>query len=254
MVVTLALVEKTVVNWYSQSGFEVRLEWGLPAVEHLAYDVDCVVVVDVMSFSTCVSVAIDNGALIYPYPWKDSSAIQYAERIGAHIANFDRTTSGKGYSLSPCSLRTIPEGTKLVLPSPNGSTISFSARDYGVAVFSGCFRNMTATARECARFKRILVIPCGERWPDGNFRPSVEDITAAGGIIANLGQHSLSPEAEAAAAIFRHHSEQGMSSLHLCSSARELAERGFKPDVDLCLDVDVSAKASRLNGGFYTSP
>lgn len=241
------------VNWYSQSDFEVRLEWGLPAVEHLAPDVDCVVVVDVMSFSTCVSVAIDNGALIYPYPWKDDSAIQYAEQIGAHAASFERSANGVSYSLSPHSLKMIPTGAKLVLPSPNGSTISFRARDYGIEVFSGCFRNMAATARECARFKRILVIPCGERWPDGDFRPSVEDIAAAGGIIANLGRNSLSPEAESAAAIFRHHSEQGMSSLHLCSSARELAKRGFEADIRLCLNVDVSAKACRLNDDFYTS-
>jgi 2-phosphosulfolactate phosphatase len=73
-----------VVNWSSQSSSEVRLEWRLPAVGQLANDVECDVVVDVMSFSTCVRIAIDNGALIYPYPWKGSSAIQYADRIGSY--------------------------------------------------------------------------------------------------------------------------------------------------------------------------
>lgn len=245
-------MSKTATNWYSQQGFEVRLEWGYQAVEYLTEDVDCVIIVDVMSFSTCVSVAIDNGALVYPYPWKDNSAIQYADQIGALTASFDRNSTGERYSLSPCSLRTIPTGTKLVLPSPNGSAISFRARDFGIEVFSGCFRNMAATAKACPRFKHILVIPCGERWPDGSLRPSVEDITAAGGIIANLGRHSLSPEAEAAVAIFRHRSEQGMSSLHECSSAKELAERGFEEDVCLCLDVDASTNFCRLNGDFYT--
>ena len=38
--------------WAAQSGASVRLEWGAGAIEHLAGDVDCVVVVDVMSFST----------------------------------------------------------------------------------------------------------------------------------------------------------------------------------------------------------
>lgn len=63
------------MQWFSQGKFAVRLEWGRLAVEHLAGEVDCAVIVDVMSFSTCVSMAVNNGACVYPYPWKDASAI-----------------------------------------------------------------------------------------------------------------------------------------------------------------------------------
>ena len=61
------------MQWFSQNKYEIRLEWGLSAIEHLAREVDCAVIVDVMSFSTCVSLAVDRGARIYPYPWKDKS-------------------------------------------------------------------------------------------------------------------------------------------------------------------------------------
>lgn len=39
-------------EWFSQSQSEVRLEWGISAVDYLAAEADCVIVVDVMSFST----------------------------------------------------------------------------------------------------------------------------------------------------------------------------------------------------------
>lgn len=241
------------MSWYLQNDFDVRLEWGIQAVEHLAADVDCAVIVDVMSFSTCVSLATDNGALIYPYPWKDESAIAFGKQAGALIASFNRRLVTEGYSLSPQSLVKIPEGTKLVLPSPNGSAISFRARDAGIDVFSGCFRNITATARACRQYKRILVIPCGERWPDGSLRPSLEDYVAAGGIIASLVGRSLSPEAEAAAAAWKQASDNHLASLYSSSSARELQGRGFGEDVRLCLETDVSEYACRLNVDCYVS-
>jgi len=241
------------MEWFSQNGFGVRLEWGLSAVEYLACEADCVVVVDVMSFSTCVSLAADNGARIYPWPWKDASAVEYGNKIGVNTASFDRKFTGEGYSLSPTSICNISAGESLVLPSPNGSTISFRARELGIAVFSGCFRNMNATAKACQEFKRILVVPCGERWPDGSLRPAVEDHVAAGGIIAALGRESLSPEAHTAVAAWKHHQKHSLSLLQQCSSAIELRQRGFEEDIALCLDADVSEMACLLHGDFFSS-
>lgn len=57
------------MHWYSQDAFAIRLEWGIAALDHLAGNVDAIVIVDVMSFSTCVSLAVENGARVYPYPW-----------------------------------------------------------------------------------------------------------------------------------------------------------------------------------------
>ncbi|MDT0178308.1 2-phosphosulfolactate phosphatase [Enterobacter sp. BRE11] len=241
------------MQWFSQNKYEIRLEWGLSAVEHLAREVDCAVIVDVMSFSTCVSLAVDKGARIYPYPWKNESASEFGRKIGAKTASPDRRFSAGDYSLSPVSIQRISEGESLVLPSPNGSAISFKARDEGITVFSGCFRNLSATAEACSGFRRVLVIPCGERWPDNSIRPAVEDYAAAGGIIAAMGRGSYSPEAQSAIAAWQFYQKQNLLPLHECSSALELQQRGFNEDIALCLEVDTAKLACQLYGDFYAS-
>ncbi|PLR36416.1 hypothetical protein CYR32_08630 [Chimaeribacter coloradensis] len=239
------------MTWFSQNRFDVRLEWGLPAVEYLAGEADCAVIVDVMSFSTCVSLAVDNGARIYPYPWKEASAQAYGRQMGAFTASAERRFTGEGYSLSPASIRRLSAGDRLVLPSPNGSAVSFRAREKVPAVFSGCFRNLAATAEACRAYKRILLIPCGERWPDGILRPAVEDYVAAGGIIAALGREHSSPEAQAAAAAYHAHRQQALRQLRECASAVELRERGFEEDIALCLEENAGIRACRLHGAYY---
>ena len=77
------------MHFASQAGAAVRLEWGADAVEHLAGDVDCVVVVDVMSFSTCVHVAVARGAHVLPYARRDASAPAYARERGGAAALTD---------------------------------------------------------------------------------------------------------------------------------------------------------------------
>jgi 2-phosphosulfolactate phosphatase len=235
-----------VTGWAGQAGASVRLEWGAAAIEHLAGDVDCVVVVDVMSFSTCVDVAVARGASVYPYPWRDAGVQAYARERGAEAAAKDRRLAD-GWSLSPTSLASVPAGLRLVLPSPNGSTIAFAARDRGVAVFCGGLRNRLATARACARFRRVLVVACGERWPDGSLRPALEDLIGAGGLVAALGRGAdVSPEARAAALAYQALGEDRRAALGDCASARELVERGFGADVALCLDEEASDVAARL--------
>jgi len=54
---------------------------------------------------------------------KDESAIDYAKKVGAEFADFNRNCTDS-YTLSPTSLLKISSKTKLVLPSPNGSTLS----------------------------------------------------------------------------------------------------------------------------------
>ena len=94
-------------------------------------------------------------------------------------------SGGDTYSLSPAGLLEIPAGTRLVLPSPNGSTLSLATR--GTPTLAGCLRNSRSVAAYAGRLgRRVAVIPCGERWPDGSLRPAVEDLVGAGTIISRL--------------------------------------------------------------------
>src|SRR5207247_899885 len=112
--------------------------------------------------------------------WKDNSAARFAKEKHAHVASSRR--SHVAYSLSPASVRAIPAGTGLVLPSPNGSTLCLSANH--VPTFTACFRNAPAVAAHVARSAaRVAVIPAGEHWDDGTPRPCLEDCMGAGAVL-----------------------------------------------------------------------
>ena len=241
------------MSYFSQTQFSVRLEWGAAAIRNLARDVDCVIIIDVMSFSTCVSLAVDRGAVVYPYPWRDETSVKYGAARGAEVASGKRRFAD-GWSLSPQSMLKAVHGLRLVLPSPNGSACSYDAKDLGKAVYSASFRNLRATATACRRYGRILVVPCGERWPDDNgLRPSFEDYLAAGGMVSALDRHDVSPEARAAALVYDGWGPNRIADTSACSSAVELNERGFEEDIALCLEEDVSGVACRLEGDRFVA-
>lgn len=184
---------------YNQSEFDLRCEWGEQGINQLASISDVVVIVDVLSFSTCVEIATNNGAMVFPYQWKDESAQVYAKSVQAELAKSDRT-SNNSYSLSPSSLTKIPAGTKLVLPSPNGSYLTLLTNK--TPTLTGCLRNCEAVAKFAQRYgSKIAVIPAGEQWVDGSLRPAFEDLIGAGAIFSYLSG-SLSPEAQAAVSVF----------------------------------------------------
>lgn len=234
--------------YFDQGTYEIRFEWGLAGLQALAPESDVVVVVDVLSFTTSVDVAVGRGAVIFPYRGTAADLQPFAAQVNALVARHGRQP-GAGYSLSPGSLTDIPAGTRLVLPSPNGSTLSLAA---GTAVtLAGCLRNATAVAARAGQLgRRISVIAAGERWPDGSLRPGLEDLLGAGAILAQL-TGSKSPEAETAVAAFNHARPDLLAALQHCGSGRELIERGFAADVRLAARFDASAAAPRLADGAY---
>ena len=66
---------------------DIRCDWGLTGLTHLSPSSDAIVIIDVLSFSTCVDIAVANGATVYPYRWRDASADVYAASRGAIAAS-----------------------------------------------------------------------------------------------------------------------------------------------------------------------
>jgi 2-phosphosulfolactate phosphatase len=214
----------------------VALEWGPVGAKVLAESCDVIVVVDVLSFSTALTVAVERGAKVWPHTGGESAG-QLARDIGAVLAG--NRSSHEGLTLSPASLRGLEPDSRLVLPSPNGSSIAFAAVHGALPVVAACLRNARAVGRYLRDVERIGLVPAGERWGDGSLRPAYEDLVGAGAVVDRLSGHDpgvqLSPEAEAAALAFR-----SLRPLELCPSGAELVEKGFAEDVRIASEVDAS--------------
>jgi 2-phosphosulfolactate phosphatase len=233
---------------FNQAEFEVRCEWGQQGVLQLASISDVVVIIDVLSFSTCIDIATSRGAIVFPYPWRDGLVNAFAQSIEAEVAE---KRGGSGYSLSPASLLAIEAGTRLVLPSPNGSTLSVDTGS--IPTLAGCLRNSRAVAKAAMGYgKRIAVIPAGEKWLDNRLRPSFEDFVGAGAVMSHLDGR-LSPEAQVAIAAYQGVRPSVRHLLKQCGSGKELIERGFEQDVDLASAMDVSNCIPVLVNGAYVN-
>ncbi|HEY7643573.1 MAG TPA: 2-phosphosulfolactate phosphatase [Hyphomicrobiales bacterium] len=227
-------------------------EWGAEGARKFGEFAGALVIVDVLSFSTCVDIAVGRGATVYPVADDCGAAARMARTVGAELAG-PRGSREHRFSLSPASLSEIEAGAKLVLPSPNGSAISAAART--VPVLAGCLRNARAVARKAAAIARgspVAVIPAGERWPDGSLRPAIEDLIGAGAIIEEL-RLPCSPEAEIARLAFRSARPAIADLLRGCTSGRELIDRGYPHDVEAAIELNVSATAPLLVDGAYTA-
>jgi 2-phosphosulfolactate phosphatase len=239
------------------------------------------VVVDVLSFTTAVSVAVDGGMTVWPYRWKDDSAAEFAREHQAVLAQGRRAAAAEGgMSLSPKSIQDSAGSVeRLVLPSPNGSTVSALLEGAGAVVAAGSLRNRSAVAAwivkrldalaaEAGRGGRVgdpavVIVPAGERWPDGSLRPAVEDLWGAGAVVEAIvgtlehraGPMLLSAEAAVALAAWSWVSDRVGPSLDACGSGRELIDLGFGDDVRIAAEVDVSENVPVLaDGAFQATP
>jgi 2-phosphosulfolactate phosphatase len=235
-----------------QAAYRVRLERGergaLGLLSRRPPDVQVAIVVDVLSFSTAVDVAVTRGAQVFPSRFKSlAESAQIATMYDALLAVPRRERSeASPYTLSPATLEALPPGARLVLPSPNGARCVRAAYDCRVpVVIVGCLRNASAVAafaRARAGAKGVIaVIAAGERWPDGTLRPAVEDDLCAGAILAALDlDAACSPEARYAATAFRAMREALTDAVRDSVSGRELSEAGYGDEIAWALAVDVS--------------
>lgn len=230
---------------FTQSEFDIRCEWGMHGVTTLAPISDVIIIIDVFSFTTCVEIATAQGATIYPYRGDDAAGFARSKNAGLAVK-----WGGTGYSLSPHSLTDLPPDLHLVLPSPNGSTLSLGTGD--TPTLAGCLRNYRAVAATAATYgPRIAVIPAGERWfPDPALRPAYEDWIGAGAIISELGGR-LSPEARAARAAFLDAQPKLDRLVAECGSAKEHVDRGHEANVALVSATGISDCVPVLVEGAY---
>jgi 2-phosphosulfolactate phosphatase len=232
----------------------LELEWGPTGAAALAPYGDMAVVVDTLTFSTTVTVAADRGVRVRPYRWA-AAARDDARRLGATLA-VPRSAAGPGdVSLSPSTFRTGHGLSRVVLPSPNGSTICAVLAEAGVAVVVGSLRNRRALADHvCERGGRILLVPAGERWPDDSLRPAIEDLWGAGGVVSAVLERDptveLSDEALAAAAAYRLVEDRVAEALLACPSGQELSGLGYASDVTIAAELDASAAVPTLRDGW----
>ncbi len=237
---------------HSQHSFDVRFGWGAGAVSSLS-PADVFVIVDVLSFSTAVDVAVGAGGAVYPYQFGDDGAATFAAEVGAHLAvHREHTDEDHPYSLSPGGMAALRPGDRVVLPSPNGARLSLAAVERAPRVIAGCLRNAAAVASESARHGTVNVVAAGERWPDGTMRPAFEDLVGAGAVVAALPERlSRSPEAVAAAGAFTAVGHDLVTALLACASGRELVDRGWTEDVYVAARHDESRQVPTLRDGAY---
>lgn len=251
----------TNANVHGQARFGVRMEWGPVGAAATVEDAGIAVVVDVLSFTTTLTVAVEQGAEVFPYRWRDRSAVDHARAHNATLAVGRLEARDRGgrdqVSLSPSSLQRATGLKRVVLPSPNGSSISFGLAESGAMVVGACLRNRRAAAAWVrARMVRqevstVTLVAAGERWGDGSLRPAVEDLWGAGAVIAalaDLGADAMSPEARSAAAAFREVESSLCTALRECSGGVELARAGFAEDVVVAADLDSSTCVPVLDG------
>lgn len=261
-------------DWAVQSGSGIRFEWGPAGAGRLGAHTACLAVVDVLSFTTTVSVAVQQGTHVLPF-WPpgrpdttivrasaEKAAVIYAQQSGARLAVARRAvTHDSPWSLSPMHLRRAPFVARLVLPSPNGAAIA-AAAPTRVCVVAACLRNITAVGSWLTAHgygtpeQPIAVIAAGERWPDGSLRPALEDLLGAGALICDLHAQGAGPlSAEAAAAKAAYESTADLTrAIATCTSGRELAATGFAEDVAIAAEEDTCTVVPVRNGDGAFAP
>jgi 2-phosphosulfolactate phosphatase len=250
---------------YAQQGFRARFDWGPTGAGEIGGDARFVAVIDVLSFTTALTVAAERGIEVYPYRWRDESAAEFARARDALLAAGRSEADGQGglagggvtstVSLSPATILRSQGIRRIVLPSPNGSTIAQGLAAQGATVVGVSLRNAQAAARWVKKALGpkdvVAVIASGERWKaDSSLRPALEDLWGAGAFLKALDLPA-SPEAEAAIAAWDRLG--GRPPLADCASGRELIAYGYPEDVEVAAEVGASEAVPVLSGESFTA-
>ena len=240
---------------HRQPDSDVRFEWGIAGAAALG-GAGISVVVDVLSFTTTLTVAADLGIEVLPYRWRDDSAVRFAASRRATLAVGRSEATAGAVSLSPNSIRSARGLQRLVLPSPNGSSMAHALAAASTVCVGAALRNASAVATWIAERREdrttVSVIAAGERWPDGSLRPCVEDLWGAGAVAAELlrlrPELTASVEAEVAVSAWNAVRDRLDTALSQCASGQELIAAGYRSDVVVAAELDESSVVPVLHG------
>lgn len=236
------------------AGVDVHVEWGAVGARLAAERGDLVVIVDVLSFSTAVTLAVSRGATALSFSTDEIEAAGGREalcgRLDAEIVAKDRRATDASFSLSPASLGAIAPGDRLIFTSLNGAACT-SAASPAPQMMVGALSNRVAVASLVSErlaagdASRCTLIASAEHWSSSTgsehgIRPGVEDWLGAGAVARALEQRGLklSLEAALAANAFDVVQHDVTSALDSCISGRELIAKGFADDVVLASQLD----------------
>ena len=236
---------------FGQGDFNVRLDWG--PIGAMATQAVVAVIVDVLGFSTSVTVAVERGMHVFPYRWTGVRAVQFAATHDAVLAVGRLEATKEAHSLRPHSRRPgfWPVKRSRVWFCRRRTGRRSRRRSKGdSSVALGCLRSARAVAEwlvpAVEAERSIAVIAAGERWSyDTSLRPALEDHLGAGAILSALVAlghgDGFSPEAWAAAALFDASPGSLRERMHDCVGGRELTSKGFRDDVDVAADLNSSS-------------
>ena len=148
-----------------QHPYAYRFDWGLDGLRALAPIGG--------RGHHCRYVAVHLGGLRGVGRWGHRAAARFHDEAAADYACGRTTRSSPDVAKTALvavatDLLSIRPGTRIVLPSPNGSALAFEAQRLGARrVLAGSLRNASVTAnyaRTVAGNGAIAVIAAGERW------------------------------------------------------------------------------------------
>jgi len=215
----------------------IRLDWGRTGAERSAAAGRITVIVDTLSFSTLVALAVSRDMAVLP-----AISAEEADAL-AQTTAFARTVARVGappgaFTLSPASVRDAPVVPRaLIVHSPNGARCTRAASE-APAIFVGALINASAVAHAVQAQMRhtgvgVTVVACGERPMhaalDAPLHFAIEDHLGAGAIIDALAG-TRSPEAAVAAHVYRACAHDLTAILERSATGRKLSAIGFADD------------------------
>lgn len=205
---------------FGQAKYQVRLDWGLAGAERILPGAHVVVLVDALLFTTTVVVAAEQGVATAPVDSGEAGAIVAA----------------------------------------------LAERD--VVVLAASLRNRTAVAERILALQEergerlfVAIVAAGERTRaaadaghDSGLRFAIEDQLVAGAVVdalVGVGIDHTSPEAAVASAAFEGLRHAATHLIGASGSAVELADAGFRADVRLATQRDVTRVVPELRDGVF---